>query len=54
MGTRNVIFDKYVHHNKSFYRIAMDLNDKGIVTKNGNPFNTRSVRYILDNPIMVI
>ena len=45
------IFENYVYRNKSFYRIAMDLNEKGAITKNGNPFNSRAVKYILDNPI---
>lgn len=45
------IFENYAYHNKSFYKIAIDLNSFGLVTKNGNPFSTRAVKYILDNPI---
>lgn len=45
------IFNNYVYKSMSFYGIANELNNDGIVTKNGNLFNTRSIKYILDNPI---
>lgn len=45
------IFENYAYHNKSFYGIAKELNNRGVVTKNGLPFTSRSIKYILDNPI---
>ncbi len=31
--------------------IAADLNERGVRTRNGNPFEMRTVRYILNNPV---
>ena len=35
---------------KSYNSIARDLNDLGIQTINGNPFEARTVKYMLENP----
>ena len=43
------IFDSYVA-GTDFSTIARHLNEKGYKTKRGNPFELRTVRYILQNP----
>lgn len=45
------IFNSYVYGGKSFYRIAEDLNNKNILSLYGNPFTSRAIKYIIDNPI---
>lgn len=35
---------------KSYNRIARDLNELGVSTRNGNPFEARTVKYMLENP----
>lgn len=46
-----VIFDKYVNEKKSFYDIAKFLNSCGFKTSHKKPFETRSVEYIVQNPV---
>ncbi len=46
-----LIFDRFINYNRSFYNIAKELNSLNILTKNNNPFNSRSIKYILDNPL---
>ncbi|RDU22179.1 recombinase family protein [Anaerosacchariphilus polymeriproducens] len=46
-----LIFERYVYNSKSFYGIAKELNALKITTKNGNPFTSRAIKYILGNPI---
>lgn len=45
------IFESYVYQGKSFYGIAIELNNSGAISKNKNPFFGRAIRYILGNPI---
>lgn len=35
---------------KTCYQIARSLNELGVTTANGNPFETRTVKYIIENP----
>ena len=45
------IFEDYVYRNMSFYAIAKELNNLGALTIHGNPFFSRPIKYILDNPV---
>lgn len=44
------IFDEYLH-GKPTRKIAMDLNRDGYRTRRGNPFENRTVQYMLENPV---
>ena len=44
------IFDEYLH-GKPARAIAMGLNRDGYRTRRGNPFENRTVQYILENPV---
>jgi DNA invertase Pin-like site-specific DNA recombinase len=44
------IFDSFLNQGLSPYEIARSLNSKGYHTKRGNPFEKRTVEYILRNP----
>lgn len=46
------IFDSYIN-GMDFSTIARHLNVKGYRTKRGNPFELRTVRYILKNPYYI-
>lgn len=46
-----MIFEKYTTTIMSDYDIARHLNSLGLLTKKGKQFETRSVKYILQNPI---
>lgn len=46
-----MIFESYVQKNMSFYEIAKTLNELGATTKTGNSFSSRSIQYILCNPM---
>lgn len=41
------------NNNQSCYAIAQQLNLMGIKTHRGNPFDSRSVKYILQNPVYI-
>lgn len=43
------IFSSYLK-GSDFSSIARSLNDKGYTTKRGNPFEIRTIKYILSNP----
>lgn len=45
------IFSWYTQDGLSPYSIARKLNAMGLSTSQGNPFETRSVTYILQNPV---
>lgn len=45
-----LIFSQYTNLGYSPSAIAAELNEKGITTKRGNPFDRRAVLYILQNP----
>lgn len=45
------IYHDFVHCGMSCKEIADHLNHIGVVTKRGNRFQSRSVRYILQNPV---
>ncbi|MBR4890589.1 MAG: recombinase family protein [Clostridia bacterium] len=44
------LFDEFIQ-GKSYRKLAEDLNQKGIVTHKGNKFETRTIEYILRNPV---
>ena len=46
------IFDGFLS-GKGLYTIARELNDLGIRTHRGNPFENRTVEYILRNPVYI-
>lgn len=47
------IFNQYAYENMSFFQIARNLNELGIRTKKGNPYESRTVKYILENPFYI-
>ncbi|MEY8339002.1 recombinase family protein [Lachnospiraceae bacterium 62-35] len=46
-----MIFEKYVYGHMSLLALTRHLNDLGLKTARGNPFEKRSLEYILSNPI---
>lgn len=46
------MFERFAD-NGSFYRIARELNAKGVRTKKGYPFENRTVEYIINNPMYI-
>lgn len=42
--------DLFLYENYTPRQIACYLNEHGYRTKNGNPFDTRGIRYLLENP----
>lgn len=46
-----LIFEKYTLEHLSLYGLAKYLNGLGLKTGRGNPFEKRSLEYILQNPI---
>lgn len=46
----NYIFDQFDNHNADCTKIARGLNEIGYLTQRGNPFESRSVKRILENP----
>ena len=48
--TVRLIFDKYVNERMSQFDIARHLNDLGLKTSHGKPFECRSIDYIIQNP----
>ncbi len=49
--TVRFIYDRYIRTTDSFFDIARLLNQLGYKTRNGGDFETRTVQYILQNPI---
>ncbi|MDF2546093.1 MAG: hypothetical protein K0R93_991 [Anaerosolibacter sp.] len=47
------IYDQFLNHDESFYRIAKKINEMGAMTKRGKPFDNRGVEYILRNPVYI-
>jgi DNA invertase Pin-like site-specific DNA recombinase len=47
------IFEKYVYDNLSCYSIAKQLNSMGFRTRKGNSFESRTIEYILNNPVYI-
>ena len=45
-----LIFEKYVNEHMSIFAITKYLNNLGLKTNRGKPFEKRSVEYILQNP----
>lgn len=45
-----MIFDKYVNEKMSIYALTRYLNNLGLKTSRGKPFEKRSLEYILQNP----
>ncbi len=45
-----LIFDQFIQRESPYIAIAKDLNEMGLKTKNGNSFQSKSIRYILSNP----
>lgn len=48
-----LIFQKFVEERNSCYTIARYLNKLGYKTSSGNPFEQRSISYILQNPFYI-
>lgn len=48
-----LIFQKFVEERNSCYTIARYLNKLGYKTSSGNPFELRSISYILQNPFYI-
>ena len=46
-----LIYDMYVNQQASPYAIARYLNQAGLQSKRGNAFESRTIQYILENPI---
>lgn len=44
------IYDKFLNEGYTYIDIAKELNNMGIKTKNGNLFQSKSIKYILTNP----
>ena len=51
--TVRFIFNEYVKGHRDPASIARSLNQKGLLTKRGNPFEKRGVCYILTNPFYI-
>lgn len=47
-----MIFDNY-DAGGSFFSIARNLNAMGITTKRGNPFENRTIEYMIRNPVYI-
>lgn len=47
------IFDMFVNDDIGSRRIAQILNSEGEVTKKGNKFEDRTIKYILENPVYI-
>lgn len=45
------IYNSYYYEGQGYFAIARNLNQMGIKTKRGNPFENRTVKYILQNPV---
>lgn len=46
-----MIFDKFLNENYSFLGLAKAINALGYKTHRGNPFENRTIEYILNNPV---
>ena len=46
-----IIFNKFVNEEMTYHAINDYINKSGYRTQNGNKFERRSIRYILENPI---
>ncbi len=47
------IFDQYLNHDESFYRITKRVNEMGALTKKNKSFDNRGIEYILRNPVYI-
>ncbi|MEI3006676.1 MAG: recombinase family protein [Ruminococcus bicirculans (ex Wegman et al. 2014)] len=47
------IFDMYVNQDMGYLNIARELNAEGIRTLHGNDFETRTIAYIIKNPVYI-
>ena len=47
------IFDLYVNQDMGYLNIARELNAEGIRTLHGNDFETRTIAYIIKNPVYI-
>lgn len=45
------IFDEYINHDQSCFKIARILNSQGVKTKRGNKIEKAFIEYILQNPV---
>lgn len=48
-----LIFNQFANHQMGLRSIAMYANDLGLRTKHGNPFENRTIEYILNNPVYI-
>lgn len=47
------IFTKFANKQMGLRQLAMYANDLGMRTKHGNPFENRTIEYILNNPVYI-
>lgn len=45
------IYHMYLYESKNCFCIARTLNSLGLLTNRGNPFENRTIKYILQNPV---
>lgn len=45
-----IIFEQFINKELTYFTLANYLNDMGITTKNGNRFQSKTIKYILTNP----
>lgn len=45
------IYHMYIYESKNCFAIARTLNSLGLLTNRGNPFENRTIKYILQNPV---
>lgn len=48
-----LIFNKFANHEMGMRQLAIYANNLGIKSKRGNPFENRTVDYILNNPVYI-
>jgi DNA invertase Pin-like site-specific DNA recombinase len=48
-----MIFTKYANNQMGYRAIATYANNLGMKTKRGNPFENRTIEYILNNPVYI-
>jgi hypothetical protein len=47
----NLIFRNYANRNMNMTQLARHLNNLGVRTKKGNTFDSRTIEYIINNPV---
>ncbi len=47
------IFEKYANQEMNMRQLACHMNDLGVKSKRGSPFENRTIDYILNNPVYI-